>query len=209
MDSRLTTILDSAKRIKAIADIGLLYAKDPYDRERYHELQAIALNLLAGITDQPLTSIKDLFLPIKDYPTAKVDIRGIALSKEGKILLVQESLDQAWSLPGGWADIGFTPRETVVTEFREETGLEVVPLRVLAIFDKKMHPHPSQPHYVYKIVFLCEIVSGTIQKGFDVLDVQYFAPDALPKLSEDRILKSQIEILLNKIQTNDLLPYVD
>ncbi|MEJ7683168.1 MAG: NUDIX domain-containing protein [Segetibacter sp.] len=112
-------------------------------------------------------------------------------------------------MPGGWGDIGYSPKETIVKEFKEETGLNVIAERLLAVFDKKMHPHPPQPFYVYKMVFYCKIISAEITKGFDVLDVQYFNIENLPELSKDRILKSQVELLYNKVITGDNNVYVD
>src|SRR5438105_1331989 len=106
--------LDEIKRLKAIADTGLLYCKNEYDKERYLELQAISLSLLNQLTGSSLEELKFMFPPAKDYPTAKVDIRGIAISDDNKILLVKESIDGKWSLPGGWGDIGHTPKETIV-----------------------------------------------------------------------------------------------
>jgi ADP-ribose pyrophosphatase YjhB (NUDIX family) len=97
----------------------------------------------------------------------------------------------------------------VVKECKEETGLHVAPKRLLALFDKRMHPHPPQPFYVYKLVFYCEALSDVITKGFDVLDVRYFAIDALPELSEDRILKSQVELVYKKVISGDTEAYFD
>lgn len=188
-------LLNLAKRIKSISDIGLLYSPSEYDRERYTELKEISMEMQHLLTGKEIRALRDFYLPVKDYPTAKVDIRGLLLSEEGKILMVKESKDSKWSLPGGWADIGYSPKETIIKEFKEETGLDIQPRRLLAVFDKKFHPHPSQPHYVYKMAFLCESLSGEIKKGFDVLDVQYFDLHHLPELSEDRILKTQIELL--------------
>lgn len=62
-----------------------------------------------------------------------------------------------------------------------------------------MHPHPPQPFYVFKMAFYCKVISFEIKKGFDVLEVQYFAIDDLPELSENRILKSQLELLYKKV----------
>lgn len=201
--------LEEIKRLKAIADTGLLYAKDEYDKERYTELREISFRLLHTITNHPVEELK-LYLPLaKDYPTAKVDIRGFVLSEENKILLVQESADKRWSLPGGWADVGFTPSEVIIKEIKEETGLEATVERLLAVFDKQKHPHPPQSFYVYKLVFLCKAISTEICKGFDVLDVRYFSIDNLPELSEDRILKSQIGMLYRKVTTADWETYFD
>lgn len=201
--------IDEIQRLKTIADLGLLYCNNDYDRERYIELQEMSFRLLSLVSGHEVETLKDSFLLIKEYPTAKVDIRGLLLSTDGKVLLVQESSDNKWSLPGGWADIGHSPKEIMQKEFKEETGIDIIPKRLLAVFDKKMHPHPTQLAYVYKMVFYCEAASHQIKKCFDVLDVRYFDIDKLPALSEDRILKSQIELVYKKVLLSDLEVYVD
>jgi ADP-ribose pyrophosphatase YjhB (NUDIX family) len=202
-------LLDELKRLKALADIGLLYNQNEYDRERYAEIQTISFSLLQKLTDQSLADLKISFPVAADYPTAKVDIRALVLSADKKILLVKEGADGRWSLPGGWADVGLSPQEMAVKECREETGLEVRVKALLAVFDKRLHPHPPQPFYVYKMVFLCEALTTNPVKGFDVMDVQYFGIDALPQLSEDRILESQIRLVYHKAVANDLQTYFD
>ncbi len=202
-------LLTLITRLRSVADVGLLYAKNEYDIERYHELQQISTEMLDNITNWGPEAI-NFNLPIStDYPTAKVDVRGLLLNAENKILLARESADGKWSLPGGWADIGYSATEVIIKEFQEETGLDVVPERLLAVFDKKMHPHPPQPFYVYKMVFYCKAVSTSLNKGFDVLDVAYFDINDLPELSEDRILKSQIELLYKKVIEGDLSAAAD
>lgn len=203
-------LLEEIKRLKSIAETGLLYCNNAYDKERYLELQEMSLRLLANLSGHNIESLKASFPITQDYPTAKVDIRGLVLSPDQKkILFVKESADGKWALPGGWADIGHTPKEIIVKEVKEETGLDVVPRALLAVFDKRMHAHPPQPFYVYKMALYCEAVSTEITKGFDVLDVQYFGIDDLPELSEDRILKSQIELLYNKALASDFEAYFD
>jgi ADP-ribose pyrophosphatase YjhB (NUDIX family) len=195
------SFLNLAKRIKSIADTGLLYNTNDYDRERYTELLEISHELMSGLIDQPVEVVKDFYASNKDYPTPKVDIRGLVLNPAGEILMVKEMADGKWTLPGGWADIGYSPAEVIVKELQEEAGLAVKATRLLAVFDKKCHPHPAQPYYVYKFGLLCEVVGEVnLQKGFDILAVGWFPPDDLPPLSEDRILKSQIELLV-KIAT--------
>lgn len=204
-----SNFLDEIKRLKAIADTGLLYADNEYEKDRYLEMQQIVLRLLGTVSGHSVDSLKECFPLVKDYPTAKVDIRGMVLSLDKKVLLVKESLDNKWSLPGGWADVGQSPKEVIVKELKEETGLDVIAKKLLAVFDKRLHAHPPQPYYVYKIVFYCEPVSSQLNKGFDVLDVQYFDIENLPKLSEDRILKSQIELLYKKVMSSDFETYFD
>ncbi|MBB1285334.1 NUDIX hydrolase [Flavisolibacter sp. BT320] len=202
-------LLEEIKRLKAIADVGLLYCKNEYDKERYTALKDMSYRLMSGVSGHDMKTVKAIFPPVTDYPTAKVDIRGFVLSPERKILLVQESIDGKWSLPGGWADVGYSPKETVVKECKEETGLDVRVKALMAVFDKRLHAHPPQPFYVYKMVFYCEPASWELAKGFDVLDVEYFTINNLPELSEDRILKSQIELVYQKVISSDFQPYVD
>ena len=202
-------LLNEIKKLKAITDVGLLYANNEYDKERYSALQNISFKLLNIVSGKSIESLKESFPSVKDYPTPKVDIRGLLLSADKKILLIKESADGKWSLPGGWADIGETPKEVIIKEFKEETGLDVIPKALLALFDKRMHAHPPQPFYVYKMVFYCEPVSSHINKGFDVLDAAYFDVEHLPELSEDRILKSQVELVYKKVISSDLTSYFD
>lgn len=201
--------LEEIKRLKALAETGLLYAQNDYDKERYQELYEISFRLLATVSNHSVDDLKQQFRLDKEYPTAKVDIRALILSADKKILLVKEAADGKWSLPGGWADVGFTPSEVAGKEAKEETGLDVSVRQLLAVFDKRKHPHPPQPFYVYKMVFWCEATSSEIQKGFDVLDVQYFPIDALPELSEDRILPSQIRLLYQRIRNGETACYFD
>ena len=201
--------LEMIKRIKALAEAGLVYTPNEYDRERFEELHHLSLQLMEMVTEQPLAVLKDFFLPPVDYPTPKVDVRGLVLNEAKEVLLVKEGEDQKWSLPGGWADIGFSPSEVVVKEIQEETGLTARVSRLLAVFDKKFHPHPPQPFYVYKFVFLCEAMEGELQSSFDIEEVRYFKIQELPELSEDRILKSQIVQLYEKVVNNDIIMYCD
>jgi ADP-ribose pyrophosphatase YjhB (NUDIX family) len=203
------TLLEELKRLKAIADVGLLFTQSEYDKERYAELKQIVFSLLNGLTGHSLPLLETIFPVQPDYPTAKVDIRGLTLSPDKKILLVKEAADGKWSLPGGWADIGYSPKETVIKETKEETGLDVEAHALLAVFDKKLHLHPPEPFYVYKMVFYCTPLSFDLVPGHDAGDARFFDLENLPPLSENRILKSQIELVYNKIIAEDFLTYFE
>lgn len=205
-----TELLDEIKKLKSIADVGLLYCTNEYDKERYTELQNITIRLFTKVSGRSIEALQEIFPLVKDYPTAKVDIRGFVLSPDKtKILLAKESIDGKWSLPGGWADIGYSRKEIIIKEIKEETGLDVIPEKLIAVFDKRMHAHPPEPSYVYKMIFYCKAVTSQIHKGFDILDVQYFNISNLPELSENRILKSQIGLLYQKIISSDYETYFD
>lgn len=198
-----TRNLELIKRIKALADTGLVYAEDEYNRERYEEIREIGLELLGAVSERPLKTLKNFFMPVTDYPTAKVDVRGFVLNDANQILLAKESVDGKWTIPGGWADVGYSPSEVVVKEIEEETGLQSRVVRLLAVYDKKCHPHPPEPYYIYKLIFLCVQIGGELQPGFDMLGASFFAIDNLPDLSEDRILESQLRQLFKMAVEDD------
>ena len=201
--------LDAIKRLKAIADTGLIYAEVPYDIERYEELKDISLKLMAHLADVSFSKLDSFFLPQLDYPTPKVDVRGFILNEKDEILMAQESVDSKWTIPGGWADIGNTPKEVVLKEIKEETGIDAEVVRLLAIYDKQRHKHPAEPYYIYKIIFFCNALGGKLEPGFDMKGAKYFPLDALPELSEERILKSQLIQLFHLVKQNIQEVYVD
>ncbi|MGV3588737.1 MAG: NUDIX hydrolase, partial [Adhaeribacter sp.] len=186
--------LEFAKRVQALAQAGLTYAENSYDQERYQELSEISVAILAELSGEEVHRIKELFTNEIGYQTPKTDVRAVVF-QEGKILMVREKIDNCWSLPGGWADVGFSPGEVAVKETREEAGLEVQPTKILAVLDKKCHPHPPSPYHTYKIFIQCEIIGGSLQQGSETLDVQYFDRLELPELSTERGTVSQVQLM--------------
>lgn len=204
-----TTLIGHIKRIKSIAETGLVYAGNEYDKERYGELKEISLDLIALISNQPIEFVSGFFQNQTDYPTPKTDLRAVILNEKQEILLVRESADGRWSLPGGWADIGDTPTEGIIREIKEETGLQAQVVRLLAIYDKDRHPYPQQPFYVYKLIFHCSYIGDTLTQGFDIQDVNWFSVHDLPAISENRILPTQIIELHHQITTGDPNLFID
>ncbi|MEO9512352.1 MAG: NUDIX hydrolase [Flavobacteriaceae bacterium] len=207
MDSREQ--LNLIKRIKAISETGLVYTTDAYSRERYEEIKHISLKLMAYMADSPMEVLQDFFMPVKDYPTPKVDVRGFVLNDKNEILMAKESVDGKWTIPGGWADIGNTPSEIAIKEIEEETGIKTKVVRLLAVYDKQVHPHPPEPYYIYKLIFLCRMVGGELKAGFDMLGADFFPLDNLPELSKDRILESQLKHLFQLAKAPDVEVYFD
>ena len=201
--------LDLVKRIKAIAETGLVYTEGNYDKERYEELREISLRLLSQLSGMPLTRLHKFFMPQSDYPTPKVDVRGFVLNDNDEILMAQESVDSKWTIPGGWADVGSSPKEVVIKEIKEETGMDAEVIRLLAVYDKQRHPHPPEPYYIYKLMFLCRITGGKLRAGFDMHGAGWFPMDSLPQLSEDRILKSQLVHLFELVKEDIQEVYSD
>lgn len=184
--------LEWAKQIQAISQAGLAYSKDIYDLERFEMLRDLSVEIMNQYTEVESDKIKTLFASETGYATPKVDVRGVVFEQD-KILLVREKLDGDWALPGGWADIGLSPKEVVVKEVKEEAGLEVQPVRLLGVLDKKFHDHPPAASHVYKMFILCEVTGGEAQAGLETLQVGYFSEDELPPLSAERVTLKQIQ----------------
>jgi ADP-ribose pyrophosphatase YjhB (NUDIX family) len=200
--------LDWAKQLQSIAQTGLAYSKDVYDMERFEEIRKISVDILAQYTNIEKTIIKDIFASETGYATPKVDIRAVVF-KKNKILMVRENTDGKWSLPGGWADIGLTPSEVAVKEVKEESGFDVKAVKLLAVLDKKCHPHPPSAFHIYKIFILCEIIGGQPAKGIETSEVNFFAENELPPLSTGRITKTQMEMAFKYLKNPQEPVYLD
>lgn len=183
-----------AKEIQAIAQSGLTYGKDVYDIERYEALRELSVDILANYTFESKERIRLAFASDKGYCTPKIDIRGVVF-QDGKILMVREKLDGKWALPGGWADIGLSPKEIAVKEIREESGYLTEAVSLLAVLDKKFHGHPPEPYHIYKMFILCRITGGEAAEGLETDGVAFFAEDALPELSLERNTEAQIRLM--------------
>ncbi|MDR1866096.1 MAG: NUDIX hydrolase [Bacteroidales bacterium] len=196
-------ILHLGRRVNALAEIGLTYSSDPYDVERYGELRSIGRQIMGLLAGKEPGEMEPLFLNEKEYKTPQVDIRAVVFDDERRLLLVREAADGKWSLPGGWADVGLTPSEVAAKEVREETGMEVEPQRLIAVFDKKCHPHPPHLHYAYKIFIGCGLLGGKPQPAFDTLEVGFFPENGMPELSEERVTPQQVSLMFEFLRNPD------
>jgi ADP-ribose pyrophosphatase YjhB (NUDIX family) len=188
--------LDTAKKLQSIAQAGLEYGADKYDLERYQMIRDISVNIMRHYTNAPKEKVIDLFASETGYQTPKVDVRGVVF-RDDKILMVKEGVDEKWTLPGGWADVGYSPFEIAEKEVYEEAGLKVKPVRLLTVLDKLKHAHPPDVYHVYKLFILCEDLGGEIKSGMETLDVKWVSRiDRLP-LSTPRITQEQINLMFN------------
>jgi ADP-ribose pyrophosphatase YjhB (NUDIX family) len=188
-------IFEKIKRIQALAEIGLHYAENTFDRERYEELQEIALQMLEQITDVPVEKIMPVILEKDGYKTPKVDVRAVVFNERNEILLVQEKVDNKWSMPGGWSDISHSPSEVAEKECFEEAGIKVKAVKLLALLDKQKQNMPPAFEYVYKIFLLCKKLDNNISVGTETSDVGWFDENNLPDLSTPRNTNEQIKLM--------------
>ncbi|MDX2302570.1 MAG: NUDIX hydrolase N-terminal domain-containing protein [Microscillaceae bacterium] len=208
MENFRKEILNKIKRIKALSQNGLSYSESHFDLERFEELDHLSDALFEMISGLAISDIRVALQKEDLYQTPKVDIRAV-IFKDRKLLLVCEKSDHRWALPGGWADIGYSPSEVAVKEVQEEAGLVVKAERLLAVYDKRLHSHPESLLYVYKIFILCSLVGGEAQAGIDIEAVDFFEADALPELSVGRNTEAQILEMFTFLDAPDQPPYLD
>ncbi|ERK31054.1 NUDIX hydrolase N-terminal domain-containing protein [Clostridium intestinale] len=185
--------LDWAKRLQSIAQAGLEYSKDKYDVERFYQIRDISVEILEEYTETSSEKIKELFCNETGYKTPKVDIRA-AIFVGNEILLVKESVDGRWSMPGGWAESNLSVKENAVKEVKEEAGLNVIAERLIAVLDRSKHIDEVSPYGIYKIFVLCKLVGGEFVPNIETEESGLFSIDDLPELSTGRNTKEQIEM---------------
>jgi ADP-ribose pyrophosphatase YjhB (NUDIX family) len=188
-------IFEKIKRIQALAEIGLEFSQNTFDRERYDDLHEISLQMMNQITDVPVKKIVPVIQDKNGYKTPKVDVRAVVFNESGEILLIQEKADNCWAMPGGWADVGYSPAEVAVKECFEEAGIKVETQKLLAVLDKQKQNMPPAFEYVYKIFLLCKKLDNNISTGSETSDVGWFAENNLPKLSTPRNTVKQIKLM--------------
>lgn len=185
------------RQLQALAQSGLAYTENVFDRERYQAIRQIAAEMMATPAGVKAEVIADLFREEMGYATPKVGVRAAVFRQEANdpaILLVKEKVDGRWTLPGGWVDIDDSPAQAVVREAYEEAGLKVRPQRLLAVYDPQKHGMaPPRPFALIRLFFLCEIVGGSPAPGLETEAVNFFRADSLPPLSRHRVTEEQIE----------------
>ena len=186
-------ITEWARELQSLAQAGLYYGRDVFDRERYERIRQIAAEMMAEQTNLPLEKVKDLFCADSGYQTPKIDTRS-AIFEDGKILLVRERTGK-WALPGGWCEYNLSPAENAVKEAREEAGLETEPVRLIAVQDRKKHNRPEYAYDVVKIFILCRKTGGEFKNNTETTGSEYFAEGDLPApLAEEKTTREQIRM---------------
>jgi ADP-ribose pyrophosphatase YjhB (NUDIX family) len=184
--------------IQAIAQNGLTFSQNDFDKERYSRLRELAAELAAHCSENNLPEVENIFSLEKCYATPKLDVRSF-ITRHNKLLLVRERSDNLWTLPGGWADVNESPSEAAIRETREETGFNVSVIRLLALWDKLKHDHPPQWPHAYKCFFHCELLSGEATPNLEISEIDFFEIDKLPPLSTHRVTQKQLQQLYEHI----------
>lgn len=185
-------LTEYAIELQSLAQAGLHYGKDIYDRERYERIREIAAEIISMKTELPLDMVTGMFCSDSGYQTPKVDTRS-AIFRDGKILLVHEE-NGTWSLPGGWCEVTMSPAENAVKETKEEAGLDVAVKSVIAVQNRDFHNLPPYAYGVVKIFYLCDELGGEFAENSETVGIGCFDEDNLPPLAEEKCSEEQIRM---------------
>ena len=171
------------RRLQAIAQNGLNYSENPFERERFEEVRTIAAELAAS-DDEPLEELVSAFAAQSGHASPKIDVRSLAIRGD-EILLVRGRDDGLWTPPGGWAEVGESPRTSAEKELREESGYAGRAVELLGLFEIDVRHRPRWPFYGWKVLFRCELEDAepVAHQASEIAEVGFFAEDALPELS--------------------------
>ena len=182
--------LEWAIELQSLAQAGLTYGKDIYDKERYERIRDISAEIVSNYTYIEIEKVKDLFCNEVGYQTPKLDTRA-AIFEEGKILLVREN-NGKWSLPGGWVDVNVSVKENTIKEVKEESGLDVSADKIIAVQDRAKHNLPVYAYGVCKVFVLCSVLGGQFVENIETTEFQYFGEFEIPELAEEKNNLEQI-----------------
>ena len=181
-----------AMELQFIAQAGVTYSKDPFDSERFERIREISAELMSLKTGFSPERVKTVFCNETGFQTPKIDTRA-AVFRDGKLLLVKEK-NGTWALPGGWVDVTDSVKASAVKEVKEEAGLDVAAVRLIAVHDRLYHNLPVYSYGVCKFFFLCEVIGGRFEPNIETVGSDYFSFGELPLLAEEKNTREQVKM---------------
>ncbi len=196
-----------AMELQFISQAGTTYSKDAFDVERFERLKEISAEIMSLKTGISKEQVKDVFCNETGFQTPKLDTRA-AIFEDDKILLVKEK-NGTWSLPGGWVDVNESIKSNTIKEAKEESGLDVLPVRLIAIQDRNKHNLPLYAYGISKAFVLCEIVGGSFTPNVETERSEFFGLAELPPLALEKNNEDQIKLCFDAYHSNYWEPVFD
>jgi ADP-ribose pyrophosphatase YjhB (NUDIX family) len=181
-----------AIELQFIAQVGIIYCKDPFDRMRYNRIREIAAEMMSLKMGQDINQVKEVYCNETGFQTPKLDAR-VAIFRDNKILLVKES-NGCWSMPGGWVDVHESIKTSIIKEVKEESGYNAIPLKIIALQDRNKHNKPVYAYGICKVFVLCEVTDGDFIPNEETTVRGFFELQHLPLLATAKNNKEQIDL---------------
>lgn len=199
--------LSWAMELEFIAQAGITYSKDSFDIERFHRIREISAELMSMKTGFGKEYITEIFCNETGFQTPKLDTRA-AIFHDDKILLVQEK-NGTWALPGGWVDVNQSIATNTVKEVKEEAGLDVIPVKLIAVQDRNLHNPPVYAYGICKAFVQCKVLGGDFIQNMETISSAYFSLNQLPALAEEKNTARQIALCFEAYHCADWVTQFD
>ena len=170
--------LEFLDELRIMAQVGLEYADDPYDEQRYDRILELVSTWYGKSFALPSEDVQARFAQEVGYVTPKISADAVVVDDAERVLLQQRADDGTWCLPGGYTDPNESPRETVVRETREETGLAVEPVALTGVYPRK--PGEHGPHCLVIHAYRCTPTGGELAVSHEGEVVRYWTLDDVP-----------------------------
>jgi len=115
------------------------------------------------------------------HPLAGVG--GVVIHRNRALLIRRgsEPLKGEWSIPGGMLELGEELAAGVQRELKEETGLDVEPLKCILVFDRIMREGARVKYHYVIVDYLCRRKRGRLRPASDVIDARWVRREDLPQ----------------------------
>lgn len=172
-------ILALLDELRAMAQTGLDFTEDPYDRERYERILELVSIYYGEALEMPPPEVRDQLAEEFGQVTPKIGANAAIFDSDGDLLLMKRAGSGTWCLPGGALKTTESPEEAVVREVREETGLTVEPVELIGPFQRT--PSPTVPHHSVVLTYVCEVLDGERELSHEGDALRYWPLDAVPE----------------------------
>lgn len=199
-------VYQALDELRAITSMGLEFANNEYERERYTRLRSIAARLFAKLEERPVEQVAKEFHYDNWLHVSPLSGAEAAVFQDDRLLLMKRSDTGLWAVPGGLCEVGETLAETAQRELWEEVGVRGRVIQLLGIFDSRLcHSHTKAQ--LFHVIFQTELVSGSPAPSAEALDVQFFAEDNLPELAAGHAMR--VPLLFKLVRGAIAPPYFD
>jgi ADP-ribose pyrophosphatase YjhB (NUDIX family) len=190
-----------ADELQAVAALGLQYARNPYERERYEKVLSASRRISGIANGKPVINADNRYKDISGHicPLLGADA---AVFRNGQILLMKRLDNGLWGTPGGMVEVGETLTNAALRELKEETGLNGEVVRLLGIFDSRIWKSQLKSQ-LYHVIFEVKVTRGKPVTGNETTDWGFFSADNLPPLSNGHLL---IVPFLFKLKSGEIEP---
>ncbi len=185
-------LLRWSEALAGIARTGLGFTENLYEKERFEEVLKVAADIRTSAEEEVPANgsaiasaglvhdwLEVVGQGVAGYVTPKVAVGAVVGNDRDEILLVKRADSGVWLYPTGWADVGYSASEVVVKEVREETGIEVEPLRLIAVLDGLRLGFTGVP--LYSLLFHCRALGGELAAHpLECAAVGWFAENDMP-----------------------------